>query len=385
MRTKRLLDREIERLLVGAPVQDRDLALLSPVVDGLRTLAGNQPAETEVRSFAARAAVVVMERSQRPADAAASHRRRQRVGLTPRLAAALMAVLMVPATAGAALAADSAIPGDPLYGLDRAFEVVGIGAGSTEERLTEAVQLAENGKGQDALGHAILALQEDSTDAEARQALQAVADQLSSLDTSGVLALLAYIADNAGNGLGTDGREFGQGVAEMAREINGDEAPDDASNGNTGGRPDQPGTVDPGPQGPTIEPPGQGGDQPGQPDATDEQPGADGSQGENGQDNGQGNGQGQGNSNGNGQGQGQGNGNAGNSSSDDPVPPVESGNAPSEVEPPQEEPTDEPSVEADPVAPDPEGDDLIDDAKNKGKTPRPDSPSITAPGQQGRL
>jgi hypothetical protein len=296
-----------------------------------------------------------------------------------------MAVLMVPATAGAALAADSAIPGDPLYGLDRAFEVVGIGAGSTEERLTEAVQLAENGKGQDALGHAILALQEDSTDAEARQALQAVADQLSSADTSGVLALLAYIADNAGNGLGTDGREFGQGVAELAREINGDEAPDDASNGNTDGRPDQPGTVDPGPQGPTIEPPGQGGDQPGQPDATDEQPGADGSQGENGQDNGQGNGQGQGNSNGNGQGQGQGNGNAGNSSSDDPVPPVESGNAPSEVEPPQEEPTDEPSVEADPVAPDPEGDDLIDDAKNKGKTPRPDSPSITAPGQQGRL
>jgi hypothetical protein len=65
------------------------------------------------------------------------------------------------------------------------------------------------------------------------------------------------------------------------------------------------------------------------------------------------------------------------------MPPVESDSALPEVEPPQEEPTEESSVEADPVAPDSAGDDLIDDAKNKGKTPRPDSPSITAPGQQG--
>jgi hypothetical protein len=246
--------------------------------------------------------------------------------------------------------------------------------------------LAENGKGQEALGHAILALEEDSTDAEARQALQAVANQLSSVDTSGVLALLAYIADNAGNGLGTDGREFGQRVAELAGEINGDEASENASNGTPGDRPGQPGTMDPGTQGPTIEPPGQGVDQPGQPDTNDEQTGADGSQSDNSQDNGQGKGQGQGQGNGqaNGQGNGQGNGNAGNSSSDEPVPPDESDSAPPEVEPPQEEPTEEPSVEPDPVAPDPAGDDLIEDAKNKGKTPRPDSPSISAPGQQGR-
>ena len=176
MRTRRLLDREIERLLTGAPVEDRDLALLTPVVEGLRSSVGQQPPEAQVRHVAARAAAVVLERSGQLTDSAASHRRRRQwVGLSPRLAAVTMAVLLVPATAGAALAANSAIPGDPLYGLDRAFEVVGIGAGSTGERLSEAGGLAEDGRSREAIGHALLALgsDEDETNIPARQALEA--------------------------------------------------------------------------------------------------------------------------------------------------------------------------------------------------------------------
>ena len=105
MRTRSLLDREIERLLAGAPMENRDLALLSPLVEGLRSSADHLPSEAQVRIVAARAATVVLERSQHLTDPEVSHRRRQMVGLSPRLAAVILAVLMVPAMTGVALAA----------------------------------------------------------------------------------------------------------------------------------------------------------------------------------------------------------------------------------------------------------------------------------------
>jgi hypothetical protein len=224
MRTRRLLDREIERLLAGVHVGDRDLALLTPLVEGLRSTVGYQPGESEVRSFAARAAAVVLDRPQPVADTDASHRYRRGAGLTPRLAVTALALVVVPATAGAALAADSAIPGEPLYGLDRAFESVGIGSGSAGERLDEAVQMAADGRIDEALEHAVVALQThdgEGTDVLAGQTLETIS--AAAADPSGVAALLAYISENVGKGVGADGREFGQGVAELAREIGGGE------------------------------------------------------------------------------------------------------------------------------------------------------------------
>lgn len=384
MRTTRRLDREIERLLTGAPLQDRDLALLTPLVEGLRSLTGHLPPETEVRSIAARAAAVVLERSPQPTDAAASHRRRQRVGLTPRLAAMTMAVLMVPAMAGAALAADSAIPGDPLYGLDRAFEVVGIGAGSTSERLLEAAQMAAQGRGNEAINHAVLALESDgdSSNVLALQALESIAG-FAGDDRSELMALLAYISENAGRGVGADGSEFGRGVAELAREIAGENGAGD--NPATGG-PDFP-TTDP--NGPPAVNPGQG-QQPlvGQSNSNGE-PGNNGAQNENGAQNGTGNGNAgttgnTANPNGNG----------------DAGPPDDVSKAPPAVDKP-----------ADPVAPDSGGTDADEgnedvgqgnedvDHGNEGvdqgtqgpdegnpvktKSPKPESPSLTAPGRLG--
>jgi hypothetical protein len=355
MRTRSLLDREIERLLAGGPVEDRSLALLSPVVEGLRSWAGNRPQETEVRYFASRAAAVVPERSQHRADAAASHHRRAGVGLTPRLAAVILAVLMVPAMAGAALAADSAMPGDALYGLDRAFEVVGIGAGSTGERLAEAAQLAEGGRSREAIEHALLALETDgdTTNGVALEGLERLAGQVAGLERAEVVALLAYISENAGKGVGADGAEFGQGVADLARDIGGgsQDQPDDAQ----GNRPNQPGATPPSPGGPPAEDPGEGqGDGSGQ------------GQGLNGETNGNSSGQGQSSEPGNGSG-GNPNGNG------DPGPPDDPGNMP-----PEQPPQGPPSTAADPVAPESGGDDA--DQPNQDDGPSPDSPSVTAPG-----
>jgi hypothetical protein len=332
MRTGRLLDREIEKLLTGAPVEDRSLALLTPLVESLRSSAGHRPQESDVRIFAARAATVVSERSHHHADAVASRRRRAKVGLTPRLAAATLAVLLVPAMAGAALAADSAIPGDPLYGIDRAFEAVGIGAGSTEERLAEAAQLADGGRSQEAIDHALLALQTDgdTTNAVAEEALETAVGQVAGagVERAEVLALLSYISENVGKGVGADGREFGQGVASLARAIGG--GPEDQPNDAQGNGQGQPGSSAPSPAGPPTENPGQG----------------------------QGNGNGQGNGSG-----GSPNGNG------DPGPPDDTGNDP-------------PTTESDTVAPETGGDDADEANQGNGNGPDPDSPSVTAPGRE---
>ena len=45
------------------------------------------------------------------------------------------ATVFLGGTSGLAIAADGAKPGDPLYGIDRAFEAIGIGAGEAEERF----------------------------------------------------------------------------------------------------------------------------------------------------------------------------------------------------------------------------------------------------------
>ena len=359
MRTRRLLDREIERLLAGVPVEDRDLALLTPLVGGLRSLAAQQPPETEVRNVAARAAAVVLERSQHLTDAAASHRRQQRVGLTPRLAAVILAVLMVPAMTGAALAADSAIPGDPLYGLDRAFEAVGIGAGSTGERLTEAAQLADDDRTDEAIDHAIMALG-SGDDIANEMALRALEDltgllTVAAVDRSEVIALLEYISENVGQGVGADGREFGQGVAELAREVGSGQVPDAPGSGS-----EQPNSPAPDPSGPPAESPGQGQGPPAEP----------------------GNSNGNSAQNGDGQNSGTGqNGNAANQNGNgDPGPPVDSGAA----SPPGGPSGNESTVDSNTVAPESGGDDADEASGGNGQGPNSDSPSVTAPSRDGR-
>ena len=63
-------------------------------------------------------------------------------------------VLFVVANVGLATAANSAVPGDILYPVDRAYERVGtvLGASVTQERISEAAVLLHRGETLDAIG-----------------------------------------------------------------------------------------------------------------------------------------------------------------------------------------------------------------------------------------
>ena len=242
MPTTNVLDREIELLLAGTPVEGGRLSGLAPVIEMIRAQWATAPSESEIAHFARSAGAEV--KVPQSATAAVTTLRRPRLtlrqGLAPRLATVgMVAILLMSGTAGAALAADGAVPGDALYGLDRAFERVGIGSGSTGERLDEAVVIAAQGRSDEAIGHAIEALSRHSGDSSAMalSALTLASENLvHTQDTAQaaatanirVSALLTYIAENIGPDRGTDGREFGQGVAQLARDIGGGDDPNGA-------------------------------------------------------------------------------------------------------------------------------------------------------------
>ena len=344
MPTTKVFDREIELLLAGTPIEGGRLSGLAPVMEMIRTQWTTSPSELEIAHFAKSAGSAVNIAQSAGTDLTTIPRRRlaPQQGLIPRLATVGMAVLLMSGTAGMALAANGAAPGDALYGLDRALERVGIGSGSTDERLDEAVVIAAQGRSGEAVDHAIEALSRNSGDSAvvaisaltvASENLVHIQDTAHAASTANirVSALLTYIAENIGKDVGTDGREFGQGVAQLARDIGEGDGPTGA-------------------QDPAVAPaPGQG--QPNNPAA-----GA-GNEGSN-----DGTGPGNGNSNGNGPVNENSQGNpAGNGQ--DNGPPVESpsGTAPGQNNGP---PVESPSVTA----------------PGRENGPPEDSPSATAPG-----
>ena len=350
MPTTKVFDREIELLLAGTPIEGGRLSGLAPVMEMIRTQWTTSPSELEIAHFAKSAGSAVNIAQSAGTDLTTIPRRRlaPQQGLIPRLATVGMAVLLMSGTAGMALAANGAAPGDALYGLDRALERVGIGSGSTNERLDEAVVIAAQGRSGEAVDHAIEALSRNSGDSAAvaigaltvaSENLVHIQDTAHAASTANirVSALLTYIAENIGKDVGTDGREFGQGVAQLARDIGEGDGPTGA-------------------QDPAVAPaPGQG--QPNNPAA-----GA-GNEGSN-----DGTGPGNGNSNGNGPVNENSQGNpTGNGNSQGSGPPEES---PSVTAPGQENgpPEESPSVTA----------------PGQENGPPEESPSATAPGKENK-
>ena len=373
MPTTKVLDREIELLLAGRPIDGGRLSGLAPVMEMIRSQWTPTPSESEIAHFASSAgsAVKVTQSAATAVTTLQPRRVRRQNGLSPRLATVGLAVLLMSGTAGMALAANSAVPGDGLYGLDRAFERVGIGSGATDERLEEAVVMAAQGRSDEALAHGIEALNRESGDSAAlalgaltiaTENLVHIQDTAHAASTANirVSALLTYIAENIGKDVGTDGREFGQGVAQLARDIGEGDGPTGA-------------------QDPTVAPaPGQG---------QSNNPGAgDGNQGPN-----DGAGPGNHNSNGNTQ-----DNPAGNGDSQDNGPPAESpsvtapgqdngppAESPSETAPGQDNgpPAESPSETAPGQDNGPPAESPSETAPGRENGPPEDSPSVTAPGK----
>jgi len=146
--------------------------------------------------------------------------RRSLIGRLRTRAAAVAAALVVTfgGLGGVAFAANGAIPGDFLYGIDRAFEAVGIGNGASSERLVEVTELVEQGHADHGLQHAATIV----ANPDAQAALLSAAERIGGLDKAAahedVAALLTYLSENAGS---VDGAT----VAEMARAIRGNDTP----------------------------------------------------------------------------------------------------------------------------------------------------------------
>ena len=238
-----------------------ETARLAVLEAALHPQADRAAAGSRVRRAARAAAEGVRESPGATARPSSVSRWRQRRALRPApgwmrpaLVAGIALFLFVGGSSGLALAANGAAPGDTLYGLDRAFEKVGVGRGGAVERLAEVEALFDDGDVHGALIHAedVVGTTGDGEDAasEAVQELEAAAERIvgrvddSSAEVrSGVDTLLQYLTENVGH---VDGRQ----VARLARNIGGgadDEAespdgiprddPDEGSGGPPAGNP----------------------------------------------------------------------------------------------------------------------------------------------------
>ena len=127
---------------------------------------------------------------------------------------------MLIALAGVAMAADRSAPGDALYPLDRAAELVGLGRGGVDERLREVDVLTRRGDSE-GVEDLIEDISESAVGADAGVArhieLAATKEnQQAARAQLGVAEKKAFIEENQGNGVGLDGKDLGQGVAELA-------------------------------------------------------------------------------------------------------------------------------------------------------------------------
>ena len=133
-----MYDRDIETLIGGGIPANTDLIPLRGILAELRSLAHSTVSESFIEFHVAEAAEFA---SARHVNAASSlvggHGRRLVNGARRRTATAAATLAMFASATGVALASDDAVPGDWDYGIDRALEVAGIGAGGEEERLHE--------------------------------------------------------------------------------------------------------------------------------------------------------------------------------------------------------------------------------------------------------
>ena len=241
-----LFDLELERLLSGDTPENDEAADLVALVDLIRAEGDRPPTDAAVALVAGQAASIVLT-APRTGVPTRSPGRKAGWKLRPQVAVVVGAIVILGAFSGVAVAADGAVPGDALYGIDRALEKIGIGAGHAEERLEEARKLLSEGEASEAVRHATQVLTEEEDGSEVGDARAALEDAAVTLEDDGqpsnaparedVELLLDYLRANQGKDVGADGREFGQGVADLARDIgpSGDGGPPTSNSGQGNG------------------------------------------------------------------------------------------------------------------------------------------------------
>ncbi len=132
-----LIDRDLDRLIDGKQPLNDDLALLESFVNSMGNFGATTPSPELIEYHAAQAAEAAQARQAAATEIPFSTGRRLAFKLKRRVAAGATSLMMIVGMTGVAWASDSAVPGDWNYGIDRALESIGIGAGGAGERLQE--------------------------------------------------------------------------------------------------------------------------------------------------------------------------------------------------------------------------------------------------------
>jgi hypothetical protein len=194
-------DTEADALMTGADGVRSDLADLADVLGSIRT-AGQAFGDTDISRLARAAALEARALPAARLDAAqAAARSEWMARMAPRVAiGALALIMLVVSSTGLAFAANGAKPGDMLYGLDRAAEVLGIGDGGANERIAEAHALVASGAVAGGLTHAAAVLPATPDNETAKAAIQKAATRVqgepqgpSSFVAEQVGTLLSYL------------------------------------------------------------------------------------------------------------------------------------------------------------------------------------------------
>ena len=273
-------DTEAEALITGADGVRSDLADLADVLGSIRT-AGQAFGDTDISRLARAAALEARALPAARLDAAqAAARSEWMARMAPRVAVGALALIMlVVSSTGLAFAANGAKPGDMLYGLDRAAEVLGIGDGGSNERIAEAHALVASGAVAGGLTHAAAVLPATPDNETAKAAIQKAATRVqgepqgpSSYVAEQVGTLLSYLRVATAAGTVNTGTlaGFAEAIGEPSAEAPGQtgETPGltETTPGQSGTTPGESGDTSSQSEGATDQgdAPGQSGDTPGQ-------------------------------------------------------------------------------------------------------------------------
>ena len=224
MSSRRLTDPDVESLLSGRTPESTELADLAAFLDEMHPYPTPAAAPVDTSSLVTEAAQVA--RSNRFKDSKPGLKNPRGRNLTRRLAVASLAVVLLLGMSGIAVGANDAAPGHPLYSFDLFLENFGIGNGEETERMKEADVLLTTGDPDTAF--VLLAEYLEQLDTEGKsKAVEKVMRHIELAATKSnpnaaaaqekVALLKAFIENNKGAGKGVDGKEFGQGVADIAR------------------------------------------------------------------------------------------------------------------------------------------------------------------------